>query len=463
MKRLKSVIEDVIVQSDKIQPIIVNFQHGKLKDEEDKEMSCGLFRDQREDKTVLALSNGQIVYKGYRPDFEKESTRTMLVLHNKRTGKVRLFEAERWQVTPVLEKPIIEDNKNDMDEKIVLLNKQFGSKKIKRRTEQFERLKVDVNSVKEQLEKTVSNVEIDRLDLSVQLQTDDCISTILPTCNRDASNVKDVYNVYDIIPRSKLEMLYEHAMKILNGDVEEEKTTFFTHTLKFIKSDPDNVNKVALLLYIEMVSVWCDMIAKDVKKRDIIVCPISEEVNRHIIDTYSVPSAHGRMRPNVMKDKGLVHCLILALIVSNFELDLELFRGTLKRKTGQKKLINFVKIIGAVFSKKDKNIIMLKVPLPSVTLLTPEEREQNLNPLLSTGWTVQSNRDAIYKEFVFKNFNEAFGFMTRVALQAEKMDHHPEWFNVYNKVNITLSSHDVNGLSERDVKLATFIDKVASK
>ncbi|XP_070518183.1 pterin-4-alpha-carbinolamine dehydratase 2 [Cardiocondyla obscurior] len=94
--------------------------------------------------------------------------------------------------------------------------------------------------------------------------------------------------------------------------------------------------------------------------------------------------------------------------------------------------------------------------------LTSEEREQNLNPLLSTGWSVQANRDAIYKEFVFKNFNEAFGFMARVALQAEKMDHHPEWFNVYNKVNITLSSHDVNGLSQRDVKLATFIDKAAA-
>ncbi|XP_032680843.1 probable pterin-4-alpha-carbinolamine dehydratase [Odontomachus brunneus] len=94
--------------------------------------------------------------------------------------------------------------------------------------------------------------------------------------------------------------------------------------------------------------------------------------------------------------------------------------------------------------------------------LTSEERQQSLSPLLSTGWTIQSDRDAIYKEFVFNNFNEAFGFMTRVALQAEKMDHHPEWFNVYNKVNITLSSHDVNGLSQRDVKLATFINKVAA-
>ncbi|XP_014479549.1 PREDICTED: pterin-4-alpha-carbinolamine dehydratase 2 [Dinoponera quadriceps] len=94
--------------------------------------------------------------------------------------------------------------------------------------------------------------------------------------------------------------------------------------------------------------------------------------------------------------------------------------------------------------------------------LSPEERKESLNPLLSTGWTVQPDRDAIYKEFVFTNFNEAFGFMTRVALQAEKMNHHPEWFNVYNKVNVTLSSHDVNGLSQRDVKLATFIDKVAA-
>ncbi|XP_046617253.1 pterin-4-alpha-carbinolamine dehydratase [Neodiprion virginianus] len=93
--------------------------------------------------------------------------------------------------------------------------------------------------------------------------------------------------------------------------------------------------------------------------------------------------------------------------------------------------------------------------------LTSQEREKDLSPLLSNGWTVQDSRDAIYKEFLFKNFNQAFGFMSRVALQAEKMDHHPEWFNVYNKVQITLSSHDVNGLSQRDVKLATFIDTVA--
>lgn len=93
--------------------------------------------------------------------------------------------------------------------------------------------------------------------------------------------------------------------------------------------------------------------------------------------------------------------------------------------------------------------------------LTAEDRQKQLQPLLETGWIVQSDRDAIYKEFIFKDFNEAFGFMTKVALKAEKMDHHPEWFNVYNKVNITLSSHDVNGLSKRDVTLAKFINQTA--
>ncbi|KYM76270.1 Pterin-4-alpha-carbinolamine dehydratase 2 [Atta colombica] len=459
MKQLKAIIEDVIVQSNEIQPIIVNFQNGELKDEEVKQISCGLYREQKDNKTVLALSNGHIVYKGNRPDCKKESTRTMLVLHNKRTGKVRLFEAERWEVAPVLEKFDNEDKINDMDHKITILNKQFGSKKIKRRTEQFEKLKVNVESVKEQLEKAVSNVEINRLDLSSQLPNDDCLNAILPVCNRNASNVKDVYNIYDIIPKSKLEMLYEYAMKITDEDM-KEKAEFFKHTLRIMQSDPDKVNKIALLLYIEMINEWFAM--KITRKRDIVVCSISEEVNQHIIDMYSISGPNGRTRPNFMTDKGLIHSLILALTISNFTLDLEMFRFMFKKRTSLKKLMDLTKLIGAVSSKDDKKIIVLKVPMPPPVKLSLEEREQNLSSLLSMGWTIQENRDAIYKEFVFKNFNEAFGFMTRVALQAEKMDHHPEWFNVYNKVNITLSSHDVNGLSQRDIKLATFIDKVAA-
>ncbi len=76
-------------------------------------------------------------------------------------------------------------------------------------------------------------------------------------------------------------------------------------------------------------------------------------------------------------------------------------------------------------------------------------------------WALLPDRDAIARSFKFQDFSAAFAFMTRVALAAEKMDHHPEWFNVYNRVDITLSTHDAGGLTERDLKLAALIDKLA--
>lgn len=78
-----------------------------------------------------------------------------------------------------------------------------------------------------------------------------------------------------------------------------------------------------------------------------------------------------------------------------------------------------------------------------------------------TGWSEVPGRDAITRKFVFQDFNEAFGFMTRAALVAEKMDHHPEWSNVYKTVEVTLSTHDAGGLTELDVKLATAMNAIA--
>jgi 4a-hydroxytetrahydrobiopterin dehydratase len=77
------------------------------------------------------------------------------------------------------------------------------------------------------------------------------------------------------------------------------------------------------------------------------------------------------------------------------------------------------------------------------------------------GWTVIAGRDAIQRTFKFKDFSQAFGFMTRAALVAEKMDHHPEWTNVWNRVDVTLSTHSAGGLTELDVKLAEAMDKIA--
>ena len=78
-------------------------------------------------------------------------------------------------------------------------------------------------------------------------------------------------------------------------------------------------------------------------------------------------------------------------------------------------------------------------------------------------WREVQGRDAIARKFEFANFNEAFGFMARAALLAEKMDHHPEWFNVYNRVEVTLSTHDAGGITENDIKMAKAMDAYVSK
>lgn len=91
--------------------------------------------------------------------------------------------------------------------------------------------------------------------------------------------------------------------------------------------------------------------------------------------------------------------------------------------------------------------------------LTSDAIDEALNVL--SGWAKVEGRDAIEKSFVFGNFIEAFGFMTQVAIMAEKIDHHPEWSNVYKTVNVTMTTHDAGGVTDLDITLAKFMDKVA--
>lgn len=93
--------------------------------------------------------------------------------------------------------------------------------------------------------------------------------------------------------------------------------------------------------------------------------------------------------------------------------------------------------------------------------LTDAERSAALSEL--DGWVMVEKREAIRKSFKFRDFNAAFGFMTRVAMAAERMGHHPEWFNVYDQVQVILTSHDVGGVSDRDIRLARAIDTFAKQ
>ena len=120
-----------------------------------------------------------------------------------------------------------------------------------------------------------------------------------------------------------------------------------------------------------------------------------------------------------------------------------------------------VHVVGKWHSVARRTVSSTRLLAAKPVRLSESER-QSLLPALKD-WTPAKNRDGIERTFMFGSFVQAFGFMTQVALLAEKHDHHPEWFNVYNKVNIFLSTHDCDGLSKRDTDLAKLIDDVFAR
>ena len=95
-----------------------------------------------------------------------------------------------------------------------------------------------------------------------------------------------------------------------------------------------------------------------------------------------------------------------------------------------------------------------------MSLLTDQAREQALEPLRALGWVEDKDRDAITKSYKFRNFAQAFGWMASAAILAEKVDHHPEWSNVYNRVTVTLTTHSAGGLTDKDTALAHKLEEI---
>lgn len=370
MKRpFSAIIEDVIVNPEGLPPILVNFQNGKLNDSEAAQLECGFFHDKKENRKVLAVSNGRVVYKGYKPDPDKQMTQTYIAIHNKNTGKIRMIQTERWNLVPVLDRLVMKEHDETDQAKIVRLNKLFGSKKSIRKTELYERMQINVESMKDQLKQSAENAQINVADLTTN--NEDTSNFILPPCDRSANNVEDVYSVYDIVPKDALKTLHEKARMLTQENaVADGNTQFFTNVLSQLRNVRKGYKKIAILMYIEAVATWLSVPMKDAKRKSIDICPISSVINLHIIDAYSVQTANGRQRPTIMRDKAIVHCMILALSILEYQLNLTMFTNLFNFRISIKKLVLLARMLGAVTSKTDKNVVELKLPLPPPISLT---------------------------------------------------------------------------------------------
>ncbi|XP_034940522.1 DNA-directed RNA polymerase I subunit RPA49-like [Chelonus insularis] len=364
----QGVISDVVIESNKIQPSIVSFPNGIVKNEQSSKLQCGYFNKKGEN--ILAVATNKIVYKGYSSINEEDKTYTMLGIFNKKTGKVRLINVERWQVSPILDKQL-DCSVHLNDDKSVLLNKQFGSKKTKRRTIQLGKMKISIDAVKDQLGKTATNVQINKRDLTQKINNQ--ISNNIPPCNRDAQSPTDVYNLYDIIPEEKLKLIIDKVGEISVNN--SERSRFYVDTYQSIVNDSLKNHKIAVLEFIYGINKWMNMNIRDAKKKSSEISPFPE-ISNFIIETYSVLSINGRTRPITMRDKGIIHCIILALMINNFKLDLEVFSKCFHSTFGIKKLLELAKIVGAVPLKDDKNVIVLKVPLPPPGNIIPRFKKK---------------------------------------------------------------------------------------
>ncbi|KAJ8934518.1 hypothetical protein NQ314_013301 [Rhamnusium bicolor] len=369
------IVNEISVNKVGFRPVLVDFQNGKIKPGEEGNLDSALYRN-IEKETVVAVTNCNMLYTGI-VDNENDLYNNFILVHNRKSGKVRLIQVDCCPVSPLLDKKskLMDTSVSKAENSMSELKKQFGSKKTKRSVEQQERLKMNISTVKEQLEKTITDIKIDETDM--KLVPDENDNLYRPKINRDASTREQVYNLEDLVPTSVLDTLSNEALNLVNSENLEEFgfLPFVTNNItRILKSLDDNkIHKLTIFLYIHYLMKFMNTPFKHVTKK-FVVCDKSTEVNNHILNNYSSLNAGHRTRPSGFKDKALCYILVLAAIVMDYEVDVETISKALK--IGTKKVTNTSRVLG--FSSSVKNgisLVSLKLPLPAQVLMSPKKKK----------------------------------------------------------------------------------------
>lgn len=273
--------------------VAAHFQNGAIERTDEKNLKSALLR-KKDGTTVVAVENLK-THILYASDVDrKENLLTPFIcVHNKRTNKMRLVQSDVVTLAPYFKKN--EDNLNitvtDYQKSTSELNKEFGSKRSKAKTEQNERLKMNIDVVKEQLERTVANITLDESDLTSATKLNENQSYYKPHINRIAENREQVYNLHHLVPESVLETLEQEAETVLNAD--SESLTDFVRAIisKLNKTDSECVKKCCILLYVNYV---IQFLRTPVMKLKRLVLSESQLVNDHIFENFSINSSTGR-------------------------------------------------------------------------------------------------------------------------------------------------------------------------
>ncbi|KDR22974.1 DNA-directed RNA polymerase I subunit rpa49 [Zootermopsis nevadensis] len=349
--------------------VLVSFQHSELIPEEAHKVKCGLYAHKKTGKRVAVVAvDDDHVFSGSELPAENTIAHNLIAIRNRQTNKVRLVPTTSFLLSPV---PRVEENsivsvvtQEDRDR----LQMKFGSKRQQRSLESYTRMRTNADYLKDKLKDVIDSVSVE--EASQQPVVNASHEAYLPPINRIAATVDDVYSLHDIVSAEELASLKEEAIRTMKEPKKDMFSSFFSQTLPNVLqlgSSQPVIESVCALLYADLLIKFLNTSLKSLQKQKNIVCPYSEDVNSKIINTFTVQSPHGRLRPNLLKDKALCHLLVLGLILSHFKLNLELLSKSLSISV--KRLNHLSQQVGAVSSSSSSSIVTLKLPLPPLKQL----------------------------------------------------------------------------------------------
>ncbi|KAK9871586.1 hypothetical protein WA026_012966 [Henosepilachna vigintioctopunctata] len=328
----------------------------------ESQLKCEMYKD-RSNKRILAAHTDKVLYTG-EIESENDLQYNFLVIKKRNSDRVRLINIENVTLKPYIKQLNVLQDSSVTGEKVsnAEFNKLFGSKKAKRITEQRERMKLDIENVKEELEKTVAATKIDDSYLNTSVRDNNSLE-YKPPINRDASSVERVYELENLIPSDVLAALDTELDAISTSDTLEniELFEFSKQHISQLIEHMSETNKIKCKIYI-FINYLLKFLATPVKNmsRKFILCKTSKEIDYHILNTFSIQAGLNRTRPLSMRDKTVCYILTLAMLASNYKLDLEVLSKDMK--IGIKKLQEMSRILA--FSSNGPKSVTLKLPLP---------------------------------------------------------------------------------------------------
>nr|XP_034839020.1 DNA-directed RNA polymerase I subunit RPA49-like [Maniola hyperantus] len=341
---------DEICPKKEIYPMIVNFQNGYVTDQFTAQDCIVLENSENKCKTIATVID-KLVYAG--EEKSEELSKTFILTRNKKTGKVRLIESSVTDMKPILKinepTPVVLETSN------LELSRKFGSKKQKKQMEQREKLKVNVETVTEQMQNVTKTVSKDEIDLSLY-DTQNSDDFYIPPINRAAATAEEIYDIDRILTEAQYEKIHSE----LEG---KNYTSDMVPVVKnIVEKKKLSPKLVVLAVYASCLVQMYSSVVKTITAKSFVICPQSVTLNEIILNNFCTVINGRRNRPITYKDRALCHAMVFILLVSGLKIDFAELCETFK--LSERNASMKIRVTGAsVVTSGSKKTAQLKLPL----------------------------------------------------------------------------------------------------